>query len=89
MLYLVYSIRESNRQGEFKLVISYLVLPYKKKNPDYDQEREKESLVTAREAAVEIAIFGQYDNVCIYEEKYDELGELVKCECVDKVWRKG
>lgn len=71
------------------MTVEYLVLPYLGKDPDFEQEMVDWSLGNARRIAKTLAVECEYDRVCIYEERYDENGELVKSECVDKVWRKG
>ena len=69
------------------MTVEYLVIPYNEEYPDYGEERLKKSLPRAREFALRLAHKGQYDSVCIYEDKYDETGELVKSECIDRVWK--
>lgn len=56
--------------------------------PDYGEEKIQYSLYYARQKAIELAIAGDYDTVCIYEELYDDKSELVSSDCIDRVWRK-
>lgn len=71
------------------MTVEYLVLPYVDGLPDFDQEMTGHSLGNARRIAKTLAVECEYDNVCIYEDKYDENGELVVTKCVDKVWKEG